>query len=372
MRPSFYPKTINGPFDDPGVFIPFVFQHRAILFDLGEVYALSARDILKISHIFVSHAHIDHFTGFDRVLRVCLGREKNICLYGPEGFLHHVQGKLSGYCWNLVHHYSNHFAIEANEVRQDRILTQSYPCQSGFAPSEITERPFTGILLKEPSLTVSAVILDHGIPCLAFSLRERFHINILKDRLTALNLSVGPWLKTFKDEIFSGNITPETEELASQIAIISPGQKITYITDVLYSESDAAKMIELAKDSDYLFIEAAFSDKDKELARQKCHLTARQAGEIAAAANAKQMTVFHFSPRYTHMEALLREEAESAFNTHLTPRPPSLKGKGETSSVLPSPFRGGAGGGVTRSALPEESDNLPPRTPVLSDKQSAD
>ena len=55
MRPSFYPKMVNGPFDDPGVFVPFLFQHRAILFDLGEIYTLSARDILKISHIFVSH-----------------------------------------------------------------------------------------------------------------------------------------------------------------------------------------------------------------------------------------------------------------------------------------------------------------------------
>ncbi|GEM_PF-2906967 len=34
------------------------------------------------------------------------------------------------------------------------------------------------------------------------------------------------------------------------------------------------------------------------------------------------------------------------FQTHLTPRTPSLKGKGETSSALPSPFRGGSGGGV--------------------------
>jgi ribonuclease Z len=109
-------------------------------------------------------------------------------------------------------------------------------------------------------------------------------------------------------------MTPETEELARQIAIISPGQKITYITDTLYSESDAAKMIELAKDSDHLFIEAAFLDKDNDLARQKRHLTARQAGEIAAAAHAKQLTVFHFSPRYTGLENLLLEEAEYAFN----------------------------------------------------------
>lgn len=343
MRPSFYPKTINGPFEDPGVFISFVFQHRAMLFDLGENHALSARDILKISHIFVSHAHIDHFTGFDRVLRISLGREKNLCLYGPEGFLSHVEGKLSGYCWNLVHHYSNCFAIEANEVREDRILTRIYSCRSRFTPSEMTERPFSGILLREPSFTVSAVILNHGIPCLAFSLSERFHINILKDRLTALNLSVGHWLKAFKDELFSGHARPETQELAAQIAMISPGQKIAYITDTLYSESDAAKMIGLAEDSDHLFIEAAFSDKDKELARQKCHLTARQAGEIAARANVRQWTVFHFSPRYTGMENLLYEEAESAFRIF-----------------------------SDRRAVPEESGSLPPCSPVPSDKQSAD
>jgi len=87
MRLSFHPRLVNGPFDDPGLFIPFQFQNRAVIFDLGDINRLTPKDILKISHVFVSHTHMDHFIGFDRLLRLSLGREKNLALYGPPGFL---------------------------------------------------------------------------------------------------------------------------------------------------------------------------------------------------------------------------------------------------------------------------------------------
>jgi len=102
MGSSFLPRLVNGPFDDPVLFVPFRYENRAFLFDLGEIYQLTSREILKVTHIFVTHTHMDHFAGFDRILRIFLGRNKDLYLYGPPGFIQNVEGKLAGYTWNLV------------------------------------------------------------------------------------------------------------------------------------------------------------------------------------------------------------------------------------------------------------------------------
>jgi ribonuclease Z len=65
MRTSFHPRLINDPFGDPGLFISFLYRRRALLFDLGDLHALAPRDMQKISHVIVTHAHMDHFIGFD-------------------------------------------------------------------------------------------------------------------------------------------------------------------------------------------------------------------------------------------------------------------------------------------------------------------
>jgi ribonuclease Z len=69
-----------------------LFEKRAILFDLGDIAALPPRKVLRLEHVFVSHTHVDHCVGFDRLLRLHVGREKTIRLWGPKGFidnLHH-------------------------------------------------------------------------------------------------------------------------------------------------------------------------------------------------------------------------------------------------------------------------------------------
>ncbi len=331
MRSLFHPRLINGPFDDPGLFIPFFFEKRAVIFDLGDIYSLSAKDLLKISHVFISHTHMDHFVGFDRLLRLFLGRGKKLYMYGPKGFLKNVEGKLAGYSWNLVENFNNPFSLHITEVHAEQLIIREYQCKNKFTASgKAVKQSFNGILFKEPALTFSSVVLNHKIPCLGFTIKERFHVNIIKERLINLGLEIGSWLREFKQALFNHQ-EPDSKfevklgrenirkkefilgDLTNQIAIITPGQKITYITDMLYCKPNIEKAVEFAKDADHLFIEAAFLEKDKDIAEKKFHLTARNAGTIAGMAGVKQFTLFHFSPRYSGMEDLFKKEALAAY-----------------------------------------------------------
>ncbi len=333
MRTSFHPRLINPPFSDPGLFLSFLYQKRALLFDLGDLGGLSARDMLKVSHVFVSHTHMDHFFGFDTLLRTALGRDKDIHLFGPQGFFSNVKGKLAGYTWNLVDDYAYNLRLKVTEVAPEIMRTRHYHCRDRFrSKPETAEEAFSGVLMEEPHFRMEAVLLEHRIPCLGLSLVENVHVSIIKGALEELGLSTGPWLTRFKKALYEkkdpdgefvvtweqgGTIIKEKGfrlgTLAEKIAGISPGQKISYITDVSGSPENKDKILELVKHSDHLFIEAAFLDRDRHLAREKNHLTAKEAGELAREAGVRLLTLFHFSPRYMEHPDELRREAAEAF-----------------------------------------------------------
>jgi ribonuclease Z len=92
-----------------------------------------------------------------------------------------------------------------------------------------------------------------------------------------------------------------------------PGQKISYVTDAVGSAGNSALIVELARGSDYMFIEAMFLGEDEARAREKRHLTARQAGLLGRQSGAKRVIPFHFSPKYIGREDLLRQEVAEAF-----------------------------------------------------------
>ena len=80
MTPTFHPRLVNGRFGDPALFVEMLHRREALLFDMGDLSALSTRDLLRVSRVFVSHMHMDHFIGFDALLRVHVGREKTITM----------------------------------------------------------------------------------------------------------------------------------------------------------------------------------------------------------------------------------------------------------------------------------------------------
>src|SRR5215469_11397745 len=119
MRCLFEPRLVNEAFGDPGLYVDFRDERRALLLDLGDITALPPRKLMRLSHVFVTHTHMDHFAGFDHLLRVVLGRKEQIALFGGPGFIASVEHKLRAYTWNVVHRYEIPLTLDVYEFGTD-------------------------------------------------------------------------------------------------------------------------------------------------------------------------------------------------------------------------------------------------------------
>jgi ribonuclease Z len=355
------PHLTNEAFGDPGLFVDLRDAHRALLFDLGDIAALPPRKLMRLSQVFVTHAHMDHFAGFDHLLRVVLGRKDRVVLHGGPGFVDQVEHKLRAYTWNVVHRYEVPLVIEARDVapagadgvpepghcarfdsrdafvRQDCAGTRSRP------PTRDTTHPPTGeppdVIHDEATLRVRARFVDHGIPCLAYALEEKARVRLAKDRVAALGLGVGAWLRALKDAVLAGapDDTPidvrwrdrdgdhaearTVGELAHLVLDVVPGRRIGYVTDLRYTDGNVAALAALLDGVDVLYIECVFLEADAAHGARKHHLTARQAGEIAGRVHARHVVPFHFSPRYEGRVAEIEAEMRAAWHAAAVPSP---------------------------------------------------
>ncbi len=328
MRSVFYSHLVNGPFGDPALYVRLAHRGEAILFDCGDLHILSAREILKVRAVFISHAHIDHMVGFDTLLRLFLYRSERLLLFGPSGITDRIAGRLSGYTWNLTEGFP--FELVVREYSEGKGKEAVFRARNGFHPDEKKEWTCSeGILMETSNYRVRAVPLDHGgIVSLAFSLEEPLHVAIHKDALERFGYPPGPWLTPFKDRIRRGD-PPESEIsvpssgggfetlplefLARRIAHIERGMKVVYVTDASPILQNIRKIETLAADAHLLAIEAVFSHEEFDRAKERNHLTAGLAGEIARRSGAARLLVFHHSPRYQNHPEALSDEAMRYF-----------------------------------------------------------
>ncbi len=325
MRPLLHPSLVNGRSGDPALYVETLFEKRALLFDLGDIAALPPRKILRLEQVFVSHAHIDHFVGFDRLLRLHVGRDKHMRLLGPAGFIEQVGHKLHGYRWNLAESYACDLVLVVTEI-DDALASRTvrFRLQRTFAAEELGRGQLAdGIVHSEPTFRVATAVLDHGIPVLGFALEEAAHVNVWKNRLAERQLPVGPWLAALKRAVVEGRpddfpivIAPSHEQplgVLRDLVTVTPGQKLAYVTDVADTAENREGIVRLARGADVLFIEAAFAEADRALAAARAHLTTAAAGEIARAAGARRVEPFHFSTRYAGEDDRMVAEVEKAF-----------------------------------------------------------
>jgi ribonuclease Z len=306
MRTLFHPTLLFPPTGDPGAWIDLPDEGRAVLLDLPSLAPLPPRRLLKLAHAVVTHTHMDHFIGFDQLLRVALRREEPLAITGPPGFLASVRGRIAAYSWNLIEGYP--VCLRVQEVGDDTLRVEEYSGASRMRPVRLPDAPFTGTVHAERAFRVEVAMLDHGIPVLGIALRETRHLGVNKDLLRRRGLVPGAWLKELKDAIRRGE-TVNTDGLIVE----GNGQVVAYLTDLAGTDENLKHAEDLVRGADLLICEAAFLDEDRALALERNHLTARQAGTLARRAGAKRLAVFHMSPRYEGREGEILGEAGEAF-----------------------------------------------------------
>jgi ribonuclease Z len=141
--------------------------------------------------------------------------------------------------------------------------------------------------------------LHHRIETYGYRLVEPDGRTLLPDRLAAAGIA-GPDVGRLQR---GGSLRGVRLE---DVSVPRPGQRFAFVMDT----APCPGAQELAEGADLLVAEATFSDDDAELAAQYRHLTAGQAGTLAADGGVGTLVLTHFSSRYSDVTPLA-EQARS-------------------------------------------------------------
>ena len=255
------------------------------LFDGGEGTQVSLRRLnlkwKKINAIFVSHTHADHVTGLPGILMLNaqVERTEPLFIFGPPKIKEYIETSRK-----VLDMYIN-YPIEVKEIT---------------APS---------IVFEGDGFYIRAFPLDHTKTCVGYTLEELDRPGEFNpEKAELLNVPVGPlWGKRQKGQpvVSSDGKTVFPEDVMGKKR---SGRKFSFVTDTLYKTSIAKEVY----GSDLLVCEAMFENDLIDQAKEKKHMTAREAALIARDSNSLRMYMIHYSPRYNdkELEKLLLQARE--------------------------------------------------------------
>jgi ribonuclease Z len=259
-------------------------RNLTLLLDCGEGTQVQLRKsgirLQKISHIFISHLHGDHYFGLIGLINTMhiLGRKQELHLFAVEPLKQLIDLQL--------------------ELSRTTLL---YPLVFHPIDAESPE-----IIFEDDNVSVSTIPLNHRVPTCGFIIKEKsFLRKIRKDFARSVKVPVDYYERIRKGEDFvddKGNIY-----LNHLITEEPPATKsYAYCTDTAYHEA----IIPLIQGCDLLYHEATFMEDKAADARAKFHSTAREAATIALKANVRKLLIGHFSARYNDADGLLKEARE--------------------------------------------------------------
>ena len=259
-------------------------RNNHLLLDCGEGTQMALKRIStgpqRISHIFISHLHGDHYYGLIGLISSyhLLARKWPLHVFGPPGLKEIIELQLMHSATELV------YPLEFYETDPAR----------------------SRVIVDNEHFTVRTIPLDHRIPTCGFLIREKpLRRNIRKDFALSVDVPLDAFEKIREGEDFhaaDGTVYPNEE-----ITMAPPAPRsYAYCTDTAYHEP----VIRIVKGVDVLYHEATFADDKAQDARDKGHATAREAATIAKKADAGKLIIGHFSARYKDSGVLLEQARE--------------------------------------------------------------
>lgn len=254
----------------------------AILFDPGEgtqrQFTLADVSVASLTRICITHFHGDHCLGLPGVImRLALDQGRlPVPIHYPaagEQLFRHLRFASAG---------------------QERIPVEAHPVAE------------PGVVHADERYTLRCARLEHRVETFGWRLEEPPGRRMLPDRLAALGIG-GPDVGRLQA---GGRLDIEGRTVTlADVSAPRPGQTFAFVMDTAWC--DAA--LELAAGADLLVCEATFMSGEQHLAREYGHLTAREAGRLAARAGARRLVLTHFSRRYPDLTALA-DEARAEFD----------------------------------------------------------
>lgn len=260
------------------------YRQQAMLIDCGEGTQLQLRrygcSFAKISHIFLSHLHGDHFLGLPGLLSTMA--------------LHDVGGTVT------IHTFAEGATLIRNIldlVCRDRPYTLKF---------DIIDPKNPGIVYSDSQLEVEAFPLYHRVPCVGYIFREKpkkRHINGEAAKFYGVPHYAMESLREGADLVL-----PDGRVIANSLLTKDPDKAMSYAycSDTTFDP----RVAEAIHGVDVVYHEATYGDDMEHKAKPRGHSTARQAARIAAMAEASKLVIGHYSKTVESTDSLVAEATE--------------------------------------------------------------
>jgi ribonuclease Z len=315
-------RLVNGSTGDPVLFIDYPGKDDAFLFDAGEIGGLDMKRLGDLEAVFITHHHIDHFVGFDRIVRANLDRDKTLHVFGPEGTIAKVYDRIKSY--EFMYFPFQQIVVDVHEILPGTERSARLECKRRFPRPEVAEKDWSGpIIYENADLVVEAAPTDHTVAGLAYALVEKGGYHPDPAKLADGVLKAGPWVSQALT-LLRADASPDTVleieggrfrlgVLTEQYFSTSRGARVAYVTDTAWSDAVKPGLLRLANRAYRLYCDSYYSVAQASRAAQFRHMTATYAAELARQAKVEQLILMHFAPRYEGRYETLVEEARAIF-----------------------------------------------------------